>query len=310
MITNDNVAPYADERRCKAKMLLRTSEDAAPIIYENDAILTFSLIQEYQAEQASQPRGETTVNIIDTNNNFDSTNPNSLYHKLNSRSLLEVYVSSVENMSQDEFVQVAKMYFENAAQKENVAQVMAVDASGIIWKSSLTMIHVFESLKYPDEIYTSELLTQMFVVLGINNKCVISEELDKTCVLKRTWFYDNAGPYSIPKSIEIITTTLTNLTKSTVRAVITSNGDLRVFSVKAEPAETITKHNFTSFSIEASETTGKKNRLVVNDRGNILREPGDRIIVQADKEYDIEVFMLEYDFENGALKGQMKGLIQ
>lgn len=310
MITNNNVAPYADERRCKAKMILRTSENAEPIIYENEAVLAFSLIQEYQAEQASQPRGEITVNIVDSNNDFDPTNPNSLYHQLNSGSVLETYVSSVENMSQDEFVQVSKMYFENAVQKENIAQVTAVDASGVIWKSSLTMIDVFQSLKYPDEIYTSELLTQMFVVFGMNNKCVIPEELDKTIVLKRTWFYDNTGPYSIPKSIEIITAAFTNFTKTTVRAVITNNGDLKVFSVKAEPAETITRHSFASFSIEPAATAGKKNCLVVNDRGNILREPGDRIIVQADKEYDIEAFMLKYDFEKGTLKGQMKGLIQ
>ena len=309
MNINEFVKPYADVRRNKARMLLRISENSEPIIYDNAVVQSFSLIQEYQAQQASQPRGEVNIDIADENKDYDIANSESLYYQLNDRSVCEIYVSSVDNTTSDEFVQVAKMYVENVTPQKNIVQLTAVDASGIIANTSYNMIHVFQKLKYPDEVYTSELLTAMFELLGLNNKCVISEELDKKVLLKRTWFYDSE-PFSIPKGIGIITASLTNAAKATVRAVITSNGDMRVFAVNEEPVETITKHQYARVSVEAAETTGSNPKLVIEDRGNILREPGDRIIVEADRNYDIEVFMLRYEFEKGALKGQMKGLIQ
>ena len=311
MIANANASPYADERRCKARMELYVSETSEPIVFENEKIKSFSLISEYQAEQTSQPHGELSIVVIDDTNLIDVTNKESLYHQLNEGSCCKLYVSTVQNNNADSYVLAAKNYFRDVASENEIATLNFTDLFGTTRLSNIDMIRVSNQLGKPYSAPTSAYINAMFELLGINNKCVISEELDSLHdFLRESCTGEDGYPISVPDGIKLMTLFLTRKSKTTVRAAFTNNGDLRFFTVDDNPAETITKHKIISANVEPPQTKGKSLVLNVRDRGNVLREPGDRIIVQLNNTYDAEMYMLKHEFDMGTLEGQMKGLIK
>ncbi len=304
MIINENISPYADERRCKARMLLYTEEGAEPVVFENADIKSFSCIKEHQILQTSRPDGELTISIFDSEGDFDITNEDSMYYSLNSKSTLELSISCVENGCTDEYISICKCLFREASSVDGVATLFASD---FLYLKDLDNLDAKVALGTTAK-NADEAVELIFGYLGFSNKGIVSENLQEFKYVDR--YYLTSLGQKMRGALDGIATFMQKESGHTVRYALMANGDIKYFSLSTEADVIIKKSEYIDCKVEALEDTGGKPALFVEDRGNILLELGDTAIVQADEDYNIEIYMIKLDYDRGILKGQMKGRIQ
>ena len=306
MILNENIFPYADERRSQAKFDIYGSDTTIIKSYPSAKISKASLTQECLVNQSGKPRTELRITLDDSEGYFDVSDKSSAYYSLQGANCIYSLSSVPVGFGAEYIPKNVSLITDISTDKKEVI-LKNDDALSILSDSQVGVGTVFN--RYDSEnkgMKLRNILQHWTKQCGLLCNVNISDEINDLMLFYRGFFLDNEV-YYVGDGIYHAVRLLKERTGMIVRCFTDENGTLVVKKQDSTTTEIITAKNLIDYEV----MSGEGGLIVrVRDRGNILRQLTDVVeIKDGEKSIKCEVYKQNYVFKDRVLSATWEGAL-
>lgn len=309
MISNDAVSPNADERISKANFNMYNKEGELIASFPHNKILSASLVQECYINQSGIPQSEFTVVIDNSDMLFDVTDKNNVCYSLDEFCPMELFFSCTAYGGADVFMKKARMFFADCGNDRNEFSLKATDvlSKGSFSSVSRTMADLYYDYPIGDGVKPRTLLEDGMDLSKYKEPVHVPDDINNIRTFKESAFVKGENEKMLKEGFYIIAAALKTQDGSPVRLLITEDGTLTLKARRTDPCDIIPRGNYIDYEII---TNNGALAIKVRDRGNILRQLGDVVVIQDySRFYKAEIYKQTYTYQSGILSAEWEALL-
>ncbi len=317
MIVNENTFPYADERKSDAKFDLFLPDGSLIVSYPSERILSARLTQECLMKSTNTPRCQISVTVDNSDMFFNIMNQSNAYYQLNEYAACNFYLSSVAFGSKPEFVQKGRFFYSSLLQEANTVTLEYTDliSQPKFSHHYTTAYDILHDIEHSSPYTTSEILAGGISACGYSESVYVTDYIND--VLKHgSGVFGGSGEDNwaiVKETYYIVLNRITKLNKYpdeyrlTTSLFVSDDGTLTLKEPSYDTFEVISNSQYVSLEVMPSDLC---NYVKVRDRGNILRQLGDVVVIQhKGKEIKCVICKQSYNYERGILSAEWEGVI-